>query len=162
MITPFLFNVSLEDMGYVLIYHLLEDVSVAISSFLWRHSPGSPINDRLAALIDARRSELRSVSLRKQLEDLYSGGQGVPNSDRGDELDLLGKIDGAVSGKKIAKHCGKESDGQGAVGDPSFEVGFLSVGFVEVDGIKVSNGPGEELDILFCDPFGEFSGIADL
>jgi hypothetical protein len=67
-----------------------------------------------------------------------------------------------VSGKDIPQDGRDEPKRKSPVGDPPFELGFLSVGFVEVDGIKVSNGLSEELDILLCDPFGEFSGIADL
>jgi hypothetical protein len=66
-----------------------------------------------------------------------------------------------VSGKNITKNCGEESDRKSAMRDPSFELGRLSIGIVEVDGIKVSNGSGEKLDIFFRDRLCEISRIAD-
>ena len=66
-----------------------------------------------------------------------------------------------MSRKDIPQDGGDEPKGKGAMGDPSFELGFLRIGLVEMDRIKVSNGLSKEVNFIFCNGLGNLGRISN-
>ena len=139
--------ITIWDISFL--YHFLEDVSTPVSFFLGRHSPGYTIDHYLPILVCTDRPKFGSVFLRIEFQDLHSRGDGISNSHRRKEFHFLGKVDGTMSRKDVSQNIGKEPDGEEAMGDPSLKDGFLCIGLVEMDRVKIPSHSGKIINICF-------------
>lgn len=120
----------------------MEEGTHPVSFPLWGHCPGCSVY-YLTILVCAGRLKFCSIFFRDEIDDLHPRCDRVPDSYGSEKLDLLREINGTMSWKKIYHHCGEEPDGEGTMGNSSFEYRFLRIGLVHMEGIKVTRRFGE-------------------
>ena len=77
------------------------------SLFFDRHDPGRPFHHDFSILVIAGGSKFSAIFFRDQLDDFHFGGNRISNSHRGNKLDLVGKVNTAMSRKDVSEDVRK-------------------------------------------------------
>src|SRR4030042_829196 len=109
-----------------------------VPSLFWGHDPSRSNHNILAVLVCTGGLEFYPVFLRNNFHHLHRSRDGIPDSHRGQELDLLSQVDGPRSGENISKESGNKPNREDSMSDSSFKRSVFCIGLVEMDRIEIS------------------------
>ena len=130
--------------------------------FARRNDRGVARNDGLAVLVGALAAEGDVALDLVAGTDREGGGNGVAHQHGCTEVQSLAQIDGAWPGKAHAEHGGNLSGAPHAVRDHGLEDAVGSVCVIDVLGIEIAGGQGEQGHVLAGEGMGDAGTVAHL